>query len=88
MIVDALRTRDGGLHKGAEINQARGYLRGAKDGANVEWCPPAWLPNLEIDGEIVGYLASLPPAARQRDAAPQVAAALRFKFPCPGKKER
>lgn len=86
MVVDAIRNPQDGP-RAMEHYEAYGYLRGTKDNVNVEWCPPAGLPNLEIDGEIVGYLAKLPAAARQGVAGPHIAAALRAKFPCPRRKE-
>lgn len=76
MVVAAIRFR------GTDKEQAFGYLRGITDMSNVRWCPPKWLGKLEIDSEIVAYLAKLPSDVREREAAPLVADAMRAKFPC------
>jgi hypothetical protein len=85
LIVDALRRR---IHGESGQYQAFSYLRGVKDANAGKWCPKAAYSNLEVDGEIIAYLAKLTPAERQGDAAPLIVDALKSVFPCPHRKER
>jgi hypothetical protein len=85
---DAKSGRERGAQHRSEFDQARGYLRGVKDGGtDVAWCAPSRLPAHEVDGEIIGYLAKLPPGVRAGEAAPLIKAALRTRFPCPVRKK-
>jgi hypothetical protein len=95
IVVDSLRIPAGAKHsmdrtdsQWKEYDQAHAYLRGVQDSLSVKWCPPAGLKNLEVHGEILAYLAQLPPTARQGDASPLIADALLARYPCSKRKER
>lgn len=88
MIVDSFRPPPGTLGEAINRAQASGYLRATKDLLPAKWCYHPRLPQHEVDGEIIGYIAALPPAARQGDAARLIADALAAKFPCSKRKER
>lgn len=85
LIVDSLRRR---IHGESGQHQAFSYLRGVKDANADKWCQKAAYSNLEVDGEIIAYLARLTPAQRQGDAAPLIVNALKSVFPCPQRTER
>lgn len=86
MIVDAFRPA--ASRQAVDRDQATGYLRATKDLLTVKWCAPPGLPNHEVDGEIIAYLAKLPAEARKGAAAPLIGEALVAKFPCSTRKER
>lgn len=88
MIVDAFRPPVGTPPQFADRSQGIGYLRATMDQLTVKWCAHPRLPQVEVYGEIVGYLASLPPAKRKKPAAPLIGEALVATFPCPLLKER
>lgn len=97
MLVVALRTPPGARHsqdrtasQWSDFDQARGYLRAARDALQT-WCPPAGLSALDIDGEVVAFLARLPPSLAHEAAFAHVSKALSSKFPCldpPAMKQR
>ena len=88
MIVDAFRPPVGTPPQFADRSQGIGYLRATMDQLSVKWCAHPRMPQVEVYGEIVGYLASLPPAKRKEPAAPLIGEALVATFPCPQPKER
>lgn len=88
MIVDSFRPPVGTPQQFADQDQGIGYLRATKDLLPVKWCVHPRLKQIEVYGEIVGYLAKLPPDTRKKPAAPLVGEALVAAFPCPKPKER
>ena len=88
MLVDSFRPPVGTPPQFADRNQGIGYLRATMDQLSVKWCAHPRLPQVEVYGEIVGYLAGLPPAKRKQPAAPLIGEALVATFPCPLPKER
>lgn len=86
MIVDSFRPAPS--QQAVDRDQAMGYLRATKDLLPEKWCAPPGLPNHEVDGEVIAYLAQLPAEARKGAAAPLIGKALVAKFPCSKRKER
>lgn len=87
MIVDAFRPPVGTQLQCADRSQGIGYLRATKDLLSRRRCVHQDIPEVEVYGEIVGYLAKLPPEIRRKPAAPLIAEAL-DSIPCPQPKER
>jgi len=88
MIVDSFRPPVGTPPQFADRNQGIGYIRATKDLLPVNWCAHPHLKQVEMYGEIVGYLAKLPPDIRKKPAAPLIGEALVAAFPCRQPKER